>query len=211
MSATDATALPSLLHPPLELRTERLLLRPWRPEDRAPFATLNADPEVMAYFPTLLSQEESDDLANRFDKHVRARGWGMWAVEVVGGEPFVGFVGLDRPRFAAPFMPCIEIGWRLARSAWGQGYATEAATEVLRVAFEVLGLEEVVALTSSINLRSRAVMQRLGMTHDLADDFEHPLVAADDVLRHHVLYRARRGVTTTAGSDLGTPAAEGRA
>lgn len=131
--------------PPLELRTERLLLRPWRPDDRAPFAALNADPEVMACFPAPLSRKESDDLADRCDRHVHTQGWGLWAVEVVGGEPFIGFVGLDQPRFAAHFMPCVEIGWRLARPAWGHGYATEGATEALRVAFEVLGLDEVVS------------------------------------------------------------------
>ena len=172
-----------------ELRTERLLLRPWRDEDREPFAALNADPEVMEHFPSTMTREESDAFVDFLTGVFAERGWGLWAVEVEG--EFVGFVGLLVPRFEAHFTPAVEIGWRLARHAWGKGYATEAGRAVLDFAFGELGLEEVVSFTATTNLPSQRVMQRLGMTHDPADDFDHPRVT-DPRLRRHVLYRARR-------------------
>jgi ribosomal-protein-alanine N-acetyltransferase len=145
-----------------ELETPRLLLRRWRPEDREPFAALNADPEVMEHFPAPLRRGESDALAARIEAGFERRGFGLWAVEVRESAEFIGFVGLDVPQFEAPFMPAIEVGWRLARPAWGHGYATEAARAALAFGFERLELDEVVAMTAVGNSRSRAVMERLG-------------------------------------------------
>ncbi|HUP85998.1 MAG TPA: GNAT family N-acetyltransferase [Acidimicrobiales bacterium] len=173
------------------LRTERLLLRAWRDEDRPPFAALNADPEVRLHFPSVLDRAASDLEADRHAAGLEERGWGLWAVEVVGGSSFVGFVGLAPATFAAPFTPAVEIGWRLARLAWGRGYATEAASTVLRHAFEEVGLEEVVSFTAVENARSRRVMEKIGLTRDPADDFDHPNVPEGHPLRRHVLYRLR--------------------
>lgn len=172
-----------------DLRTPRLLLRRWRDTDRQPFARLNADPDVMAHFPGVLDRAESDALADRIEAHFAEHGFGVWALEVQGGEPFVGFVGLAHVRFDAHFTPCVEIAWRLARSSWGHGYATEAAREVRRVAFEVLQLPQIVSFTVPENRRSRAVMERLGMAHDPREDFDHPRLPVDHPLRRHVLYR----------------------
>ena len=171
------------------LRTERLMLREWRDSDRIPFAELNADPDVMQFMPKRLNQDESDALAQRIKDHFLQNGFGWWAVEVVGGESFIGFVGLSIPRFSASFTPCVEVGWRLARHAWGNGYATEAARSAVRFGFEELHLNEIVSFTVPHNVRSRRVMERLGMTHNPAEDFEHPLLPDGDPLRRHVLYR----------------------
>lgn len=156
------------------LKTERLLLRPWCDEDLAPFAAMNADPEGMRYFPATLSHAESDALAGRILEGFAARGFGNWAVEVPGVTPFVGFVGLSVPRFEAPFMPCVEIGWRLARACWGKGYATEAARAALAFGFGNLKLPEIVSFTVVANLPSRRVMERLGMRHDPSGDLTTP-------------------------------------
>jgi RimJ/RimL family protein N-acetyltransferase len=172
------------------IRTERLLLRQWRDDDLDPFAELNADPEVMRHFPRTLSRAESDTLAARQRTLIAERGWGLWAVEAPEG--FVGFVGLSEPRFEAHFTPAVEVGWRLARRGWRKGYATEAARAVVDFGFGELGLDEIVSFTFVGNERSRGVMERLGMTHDPAEDFEHPLLPAGDPLRHHVLYRLKR-------------------
>ncbi|GII31467.1 GNAT family N-acetyltransferase [Planotetraspora mira] len=172
------------------LETERLSLRRWRESDREPFAALNADPEVMEHFPALLSRDESDALVGRIEEGFEERGFGLWAVEAEGA--FIGFTGLTVPRFTAGFTPCVEIGWRLARRAWGYGYATEAATAALGDAFGRLGLEEVVSFTAVQNLRSQAVMRRIGMSRDLAGDFDHPVLPEGSPLRRHVLYRIRR-------------------
>ena len=172
-------------------RTTRLLLRRWVDSDREPFARLNADPQVMEYMPSVLDRAASDAFADRIDAHFRAHGYGSWAIEVVGGEPFVGFVGLASVGFAAPFTPAVEIGWRLATPAWGHGYATEAAREACRIAFEDLRLPGLVSFTVPANTRSRRVMERLGMTHDPADDFDHPKLPPGHPLRRHVLYRLR--------------------
>jgi RimJ/RimL family protein N-acetyltransferase len=192
MRATDAARrlIPRMAEPDT-LITPRLRLRPWRDADLAPFAALNADPEVMAHFPAPLTRAESDALA--------ARGWGLWAVEVPGGCAFAGYVGLAEPRFEASFTRCLEIGWRLARAQWGRGYATEGARAALRFAFDELGRDEVVSFTTVANARSRAVMERLGMRRDPADDFDHPVIAVGHPLRRHVLYRVRRGVPNAAG------------
>jgi RimJ/RimL family protein N-acetyltransferase len=165
-----------------ELRTERLLLRHWREEDREPFAALNADPVVMEHFPSTMTREASDAFVDFNVTTIAVRGWGLWAVEV--DREFIGFVGLNEP----DFMPGVEVGWRLARDAWGHGYATEAASAALAFARDELRLDEVVSFTSTTNVRSQRVMQRLGMTHDPADDFDH-LRVQDPRLRRHVLYR----------------------
>lgn len=178
------------------VRTPRLLLRQWIESDSAPFAELNADPDVMRYFPGTLTRERSDAMAARIRSHIDEFGWGLWAVEVTdAGHPlcgrFIGFVGLSVPRFDAPFMPATEIGWRLSQAAWGHGFATEAATAVADHAFDQLSLEQIVAMTAVGNRPSRAVMERIGMTRDYADDFDHPGIEAGHPLRHHVLYRLR--------------------
>lgn len=176
-----------------ELRSRRLLLRRWRPADREPFAALNADPVVMAFMPAALSRAESDALAQRIEAHFETHGFGLWALEVVGGAPFIGFAGLNAVDFQAPFAPAIEIGWRLDAAFWGRGYATEAAAKAAAYAFGVRGLSELVSFTVPANRRSIAVMERLGMTHDAADDFDHPGLPEGHALRRHVLYRLRRG------------------
>ena len=153
---------------------------------------MNADPEVMRFFPGLLAREESDTLMEQQALLLGLRGWGLWAVEVAGGAPFIGFVGLAEPQFEAHFTPCVEVGWRLAREHWGRGYATEAARAALEFGFGNLELDEIVALTTPANVRSRRVMERLGMTHDPADDFEHPRLPVGHPIRPHVLYRLSR-------------------
>ena len=173
------------------LETDRLMLRRWRTEDRVPFAALNADPVVMEHFPAPLSPEQSDRTAEWMDAAFDERGYGFWAVEAPGVAPFLGFVGLNLAGFDAPFTPAVEIGWRLAREHWGHGYATEAARAALDFGFRELDLPEIVAFAVPANLRSRAVMERLGMTHDPADDFDHPGFPEGHRLRRHVLYRAR--------------------
>lgn len=174
------------------LTTARLRLRHFRPEDRAPFAALNADREVMAHLPALMSSEESDALVDRIEAGFSKHGFGLWAVEVIGSGEFIGFTGLSIPGFEAPFTPAVEVGWRLALSAWGHGYATEAARAALDFGFGERGLPEVVSFTSPGNERSVAVMRRLGMTRDPKDDFEHPRLPPGSRLSHHVLYRMTR-------------------
>lgn len=174
---------------PPELRTERLLLRRWRQTDRAPFAALNADPRVMEHFPALLSREESDAMVARIEAHFERHGFGFWAVEAPGVTEFAGFIGLAVPRFEAHFTPCVEIGWRLAASHWGRGFATEGARAALDLGFGSLGLAQIVSCTVPANIRSRRVMEKLGMSHDPADDFDHPLLTSGHPLRRHVLYR----------------------
>ncbi len=173
----------------LELHTERLVLREWRSEDLDPFAALNSDPEVMRFMPKLLSRDECAARIQSIRDHFRDHGFGLWAVEVRGVTPFIGFVGLSIPRFEAPFMPCVEVGWRLAREAWGNGFATEAARAAVEFGFSEIGLKEILSYTVPDNLPSRRVMERLGMTHDPAEDFDHPLLAEGHPLRKHVLYR----------------------
>lgn len=174
-----------------ELRTERLLLRGWRDADFDPFAALNGDPETMRFFPAPLTREESDALAARARRQIETEGWGLWAVEVPGKSAFVGFVGLAIPSFEAHFTPAVEVGWRLAREHWGKGYATEAARAAVAYGFGELGLGEIVSFTSRLNEPSIRVMERIGMTRDPAEDFDHPRVPAEHPLRPHVLYRLR--------------------
>jgi RimJ/RimL family protein N-acetyltransferase len=175
-----------------ELRTDRLLLRRWREADREPFAVMNADPRVMEHFPKLLNREESDAVVARTEAHFTEHGFGLWAVEIPGVTPFAGFIGLAIPQFAAAFTPCVEIGWRLAAEFWGRGYATEGARAALAFGFEELNRSEILSFTVPENVRSRRVMEKLGLTHDPADDFDHPLLPAGHRLSRHVLYRASR-------------------
>jgi RimJ/RimL family protein N-acetyltransferase len=175
----------------IEFHTERLRLRQWQTQDWDAFAAMNADPQVMAYFPNLLDREASDDMANRIYAELTQRGWGLWAVEIPGEAPFIGFVGLHIPCFDIPCEAGIEIGWRLAHPYWGKGYATEAAGAALAIGFTQLQLPEIVSFAALENSRSRAVMERLGMR--CADEyFDHPLLAEDHPLRKHALYRIRR-------------------
>ncbi len=171
------------------IETDRLLLRTWRPSDWEPFARLNADPRVMQFFPRRLSSEESNELAERIDRKIPARGFGLYAAELRETGAFIGFIGLAEPGFEAHFTPAVEIGWRLAAEYWNRGLATEGARAVVRHAFDVLKLPGLVSFTTEQNLPSRRVMEKIGMTHDKEDDFDHPKLAAGDPLRRHVLYR----------------------
>jgi len=171
----------------IEPQTDRLYLRQWHPSDLAPFAELNADPRVMEHFPALLSRAASDAMAQRCHALIAERGWGLWAAELKSTGEFIGFVGLHTPSAELPFSPCVEVGWRLAFRFWGHGYAAEGGRAALRVAFDELGMKEVVSFTAVRNMRSRAVMTRLGMRE--AERFEHPHIAEGHALRPHCLYR----------------------
>ncbi|HEY2841527.1 MAG TPA: GNAT family N-acetyltransferase [Pirellulales bacterium] len=185
----------------VELKTSRLSLRRWNDDDLSLFAELNADPLVMEHFPKRLDRAESDAAAARIRVHFDERGYGLWAVSVVGGAPFIGFVGLNVPTFQAAFTPCIEIGWRLSRDHWGHGYATEAARAALDFGFDELNLDEIVSFTVPANVRSRAVMERIGMRHSPEDDFEHPVLPVGHPLRPHVFYRLRREDLRSSGTE----------
>lgn len=176
---------------PLEFDTARLYLRQWRDADRAPCAAMNADPEVMEFFPSIHSRETSDASIDAWTAQFAAQGWSNWAAELIDTGEFVGFVGLSVPRRTLPCSPCVEIGWRLARPFWGRGLASEAATAALRVGFERVGLDEIVSVTTLANRRSRAVMERIGL-RDQSQDFEHPGVPEGHPLRPHCLYRIDR-------------------
>jgi len=171
------------------IETPRVRLRHWQESDREPFARMNADPRVMEFFPSPLSAAQSDALMSKIASHFRRYGFGLYAAELRSDGTFAGFIGLSVPSFKAHFTPCVEIGWRLARQAWGQGLATETATAVLQHARNVLHLPEVVSITVPANVRSRRVMEKLGMTHDPAEDFDHPQLPPGHPLRRHVLYR----------------------
>lgn len=175
-----------------DIRTPRLMLRSWRETDLPAYAALNADAEVRRWFPGTLTREDSDAQAAKLQSHITARGFGFWAVEAPGVAPFIGFVGLQHVSFAAPFTPAIETGWRLAREYWGNGYATEAARAALAHGLGPLALPAIVAFTVPGNTASRRVMERIGMQHDPAGDFDHPGVPEGDPLRRLVLYRAAR-------------------
>jgi RimJ/RimL family protein N-acetyltransferase len=174
------------------IQTERLILRRWHNGDREQFAEMNSDPEVMKYFPGLLTRAESDGLADRIEQHIATRGFGLWALEIPNLVSFAGYVGLAVPRFEARFTPCVEIGWRLAHAFWGNGYATEAAKAAMTFGFDELRLDEIVSFTVPNNTRSRRVMEKLDMTHDPRDDFDHPVLPEGHSLRRHVLYRKAR-------------------
>ncbi|MEZ6073293.1 MAG: GNAT family N-acetyltransferase [Pirellulales bacterium] len=188
----DTTAIPTL-------RTERLRLRTWRDDDLPAFAAMGADGRVMEHFPGTLSRRESDAFAARVRAHFAERGFGLWAVEVPGVTPFAGFVGLAVPRFEAHFTPCVEVGWRIAAEYWNRGYASEAARAAVTDGFTRLGLDQIVSFTAAVNRPSRRVMDKLGMTHDPAEDFDHPSLPAGHRLERHVLYRLRASVYHEVG------------
>ena len=166
-------------------------MRRWRDEDREPFAAMNADPTVMEHFPVTLTRAQSDELVDGIEAAFDRDGYGLWALEVGSSGELIGFTGLAVPVFKADFTPAVEVGWRLARTAWGHGYATEAGRAALEFGFEGAGLEEIVSFTSVGNARSRAVMERIGMSRDPDDDFDNPQIPAGHPLRPHVLYRVR--------------------
>lgn len=172
------------------LTTERLVLRAWRDDDVDAFAAMNADPVVMEHFPSTLTRVQTDDLVARIERHFEDHGFGLWAVEVRGGAPFIGFVGLALPNFEAFFTPAVEVGWRLAKDHWGQGYATEGAREAVRFGFEDAALAEIVSFTVLANERSQGVMRRLGLSKD--GEFDHPNLPGRHPMRRHVLYRLTR-------------------
>jgi RimJ/RimL family protein N-acetyltransferase len=178
------------------IRTERLLLRRWTDADREPFAGMNADARVMEFLPSCLTRVQSDQLVDRIEAHFEQHGFGPWAAEFLQDGAFIGFIGLMAPRFEAHFTPCVEIGWRLAAEYWNRGLATEGARAVLEHAFGPLGLTEVVSFTVPANLRSRRVMEKLGLTRDPADDFDHPLLTEGHPFQRHVLYRLGKRVDT---------------
>jgi RimJ/RimL family protein N-acetyltransferase len=174
------------------IETERLRLRRWESRDREPFARMNGDPRVMEFFPALLARAESDRMVDRIEAHFRAHGFGLYAVELRQGRVFIGFAGLSVPAFQARFTPCVETGWRIAAEHWGRGLATEAARAVVGQAFDSPGLDSLVSFTAAANVRSRRVMEKIGMTHDPDDDFDHPSLPQGYPLRRHVLYRLKR-------------------
>jgi RimJ/RimL family protein N-acetyltransferase len=175
-----------------DLCTPRLRLRQWCDADIGALARINADPEVMRYFPSPGTLEGTRRSVEGWRRQIDERGWSNWAVERTDSGEFIGFVGLTEPARALPFTPCVEVGWRLARAHWGQGYASEAARASLAFGFDRLALQEIVSFTSLLNLPSRKVMERIGM-RDTGQDFDHPAVPEGSALRRHCLYRVRRG------------------
>ena len=173
------------------IETERLLLRPWRDADREPFFRITSDPRVMEFFPAVLTREQSDGLIDRCQAHYVQHGFTFFAAELRDSGELIGFIGLAYTPFNAHFTPCVEIGWRLGFEYWNQGLATQGAQAALRLGFEDLQLSEIVALTVTANMRSRRVMEKLGMTRSPADDFDHPRLPPGHPLRSHVLYRVR--------------------
>lgn len=169
------------------LETTRLRLRRWRESDREPFYRMNSDPRVMEFFPACLTREQSNALIARAETHFDTHGYGPFAAELRATGELAGFIGLSIPQFEAYFTPCVEIGWRLAAPFWNQGLATEGAQEVLHLAFRALGLREIVSFTVPANLRSRRVMEKLGLTYD--GEFDHPRLPEGHRFRRHVLYR----------------------
>jgi RimJ/RimL family protein N-acetyltransferase/aminoglycoside phosphotransferase (APT) family kinase protein len=194
-----------------KIKTERLILRPWRNEDLETFAKLNADPRVMEYFPSTLNREESNLMAEKIQRIIKERGWGWWAVSVPGISDFIGFIGLnslEKSRLPVHFSPAVEIGWRLAYEHWGKGYATEGARACLKYGFEKLGLNEIVSFTAVPNIPSQAVMKKIGMHHDPKDDFDHPKLQEGHNLRRHVLYRLTKDEWLKMGSEVSTQSHE---
>lgn len=174
------------------LETERLVMRRWTTADQAPFARLNADPEVMRYFEGTMTSAMTAGFVQHIEAQFERVGYGLWALEVRDTGRFIGFTGLAQQTFEASFTPAVEIGWRLAVPAWGMGYASEAAEAALAFGFERAALAEIVSMTTVTNEPSQAVMRRIGMTYDPADDFEHPRVPEGHRYRPHVLYRLTR-------------------
>lgn len=178
------------------LTTGRLLLREWQDGDRAPYAALNGDADVMRHFPAPLTPQQSDEMVDRMIAKWKRDGHGLWAVEVIETGEFIGFIGLAAPTWTTSFTPCVEVGWRLSASSWGHGYAPEGARAAVEWGFANLDLpgDEIVSFTTVENAKSRRVMEKIGMTRDPADDFDHPMVPDWSGVRH-VLYRLPRPTT----------------
>lgn len=174
---------------PAILRTERLILRQWKESDVLPYATLNADQRVMEFMLGTMTEAETRQSIENIKKHFDTHGFGRWAVEIADAEKFIGFVGINIPTYTLPFSPCVEVAWRICADEWGKGYAPEAANEAMRDGFERVGLQEIVSFTTLTNLKSRRVMEKLGMQYCPAEDFDHPMVPEGHRLRRHVLYR----------------------
>ena len=172
----------------IEIETPRLILRQWKKEDRPLFAKINADSDVMEFYPSILEKKESDEFAQKLESLITKRGWGLWAVETKDEKKFIGFVGLHKPTYDLPIKSCVEIGWRLAKEYWGNGFATEAANAALDIAFGKLNLPEVYSFTSIINKKSKAVMERLGMVNT-NKNFNHPMLPENSQLSEHYLYK----------------------
>jgi len=171
------------------LKTERLILRPWEERDLKPFSHINCDPQVMEFYPHLLNYDESAALMHKMIADFSLRGYGFWAVEKQISSTFIGYIGLNYWDLQMPFSPCIDIGWRLSSKEWGHGYAIEGATAALDFGFQIIQLEEIVAMATSGNIRSHRVMQKLGMKSDPQENFEHPKVPKGDPLSLRLLYR----------------------
>jgi RimJ/RimL family protein N-acetyltransferase len=186
------------------LTTDRLVLRRWRDGDRAAFARLCADPRVMEFFPALLSRAESEEAVSRIEQHFERHNFGLCATELRADGSFIGFIGIWVPEFEAAFTPCVEIGWRLAADYWGRGLATEGARAITAYAFEILKLPELVSFTTPANARSRRVMEKLGMTRNADEDFDHPRMPAEHPMRRHVLYRLRNTLYDRTDTETGT-------
>src|SRR5271165_6006593 len=167
------------------IETDRMILRRWQPSDLELFVNLNADPRVMEFFPATLSRSETEAMTSKIEERMRQQGFGLWAAEVKRTNDFIGFIGLNVPGYSLPFSPCVEIGWRLAFDHWGNGYAQEGARAAMAFGFDIFGLKEIVSFTTVGNLRSRHVMERIGMTYDPKDDFEHPNLPEHHSLRKH--------------------------
>ncbi len=174
------------------IKTERLILRPWKETDFEAFAKLNADPRVMEYYPGVLTQEESDQFAKRICTAMKQQGWGLWAVSVPNVSDFIGYIGLAPVNFAAAFTPAVEVGWRLSYDYWNNGYATEGAKAALKYGFETLKMDEIVSFTAVQNIRSQKVMEKIGLKHYPDEDFDRRELAEGHWLRRHVLYRLNR-------------------
>jgi len=178
----------------MQLTTPRLILRQWRDEDFDPFWAMGQDAQVMEFLLPFADRDASDDNAIRLRDHIQQHGFGFWALEEKDGASFIGFTGLLNVSDTNPFYPAVEIGWRLARPYWGKGYASEAAEAALAFGFEKLELDEIIAFTVPANTRSQAVMHRIGMVRNPADDFDHPRVPDGSPLKRHVLYRQSRSL-----------------
>ena len=172
--------------------THRLILRNWLESDLEPFFKLNSDPNVMEFMPNLLTREQSDEMAKSISNEFKLNGFGLWALEIKETGKFIGFTGLNRPKFASHFTPCVEVGWRIQYESWGNGYATEAAQKALEIGFDKFDLEQIVSFTVPQNVRSINVMKKLGMTYDSKDDFDHPKLNIGHHLRRHVLFRLNK-------------------
>ena len=171
------------------LETDRLIMRAWSKEDLLPFARLNANPKVMEHFPQSLSLEETQNMMASIENRFVKNGFSFFATELKATQQFIGFIGLNIPGYTTPFSPCVEIGWRLDEEFWNMGYATEGAKACLKWGFETLDLKEIVSFTATSNKTSERIMQKIGMTRDMAGDFAHPSLAPDHPLSQHVLYR----------------------